>query len=395
MSVYQPLPLGNSVIDQLMGFDTAFKNVRMYNTLDRPLFYANDVGAVLGIKKIRNAISGLDGYFVERDCLANIIVTQDSTTFTRERKVNMLTTAGLYRLIMRSNGNLATQFCVFVDKVLERLRNEGMVTLENAQEDLRAELASLKEKNEALNADNTRLIIKSRFDDEIVAEACEANKCINDPDFDVFASADNPDRLMCIRFKKLYCIRVFVYLLRPSSIKKKRKKPKRAVRRTIEEMKNAAKAAGIESDFWSSGDDSDTIRKLLDPVVQDFPKPARIGAPVEDGKIDLNQMEVEDYEDDFDSIRPSWLEPNGQYHFHITRTPAKATQVNRRLMKTVFIGSGKDFAELKAAMPGGGSTFVSTMESIESTANRMLSEWLQKSIDSRDAKKMARATKPR
>ena len=93
------LTLGNNIIDELLGYPTILKDVRMYGTREDPLFYANDIAKILKIKNMHDALSKYNDAFVKRNWPARLIEKRGSCETQVLRNVNMLTTKGVKRIL--------------------------------------------------------------------------------------------------------------------------------------------------------------------------------------------------------------------------------------------------------------------------------------------------------
>lgn len=95
--------------------------VRIYGTIDNPLFVANDIGAILGIKNVRDIVSKFEGY--EKEAVG----IPDGLGATRLTTV--LTESGLYTLVLKSKKAEAREFKRWLLlEVLPSLRKTGTYT---------------------------------------------------------------------------------------------------------------------------------------------------------------------------------------------------------------------------------------------------------------------------
>jgi len=79
-----------------------FSKVRIFGTFENPLFVANDIGKILGIKRIITTISEY-----ENDEIVRGIQIVDFKSDSGYATVNMLTEAGLYRILYTSRTLIA------------------------------------------------------------------------------------------------------------------------------------------------------------------------------------------------------------------------------------------------------------------------------------------------
>ena len=97
----------------------------MCGTHDRPLFRAADVGKVLEIKNIRDALQNVPAH--QKDA----VVSTDNTG--RRQNMTFVTESGLYRLIFQSRKPEAEAFTDWVtEEVLPAIRKTGTFTLSNS-----------------------------------------------------------------------------------------------------------------------------------------------------------------------------------------------------------------------------------------------------------------------
>ncbi len=91
-------------------------DITVYGTFDNPLFKANDIGDLLGIKHIRDTISKLDD-----DC--KVLKAADSIGGLQEQW--FLTEDGLYEILFISRKPIAKQFKVWVRNIIKEIRKTG------------------------------------------------------------------------------------------------------------------------------------------------------------------------------------------------------------------------------------------------------------------------------
>jgi prophage antirepressor-like protein len=77
-------------------------DIQIYGTHENPLFKANEIGKLLGIKKIHESIKD----FNEKEK----VVYSITDTRGRLQDTNMLTEIGLYKVLMKSRKKEAVQF---------------------------------------------------------------------------------------------------------------------------------------------------------------------------------------------------------------------------------------------------------------------------------------------
>ena len=106
-------------------------HITIKGTEKHPLFRANDIGEVLGIKNIRSAIQ----YFEKTE---KVVVSAD--TFGGNQMVSFLTTLGLYKLLTMSKKPIAKIFQKWMFNVIEEIRLNGEYKLNKEIQELKNEL---------------------------------------------------------------------------------------------------------------------------------------------------------------------------------------------------------------------------------------------------------------
>jgi prophage antirepressor-like protein len=101
--------------------------VNIIGSVEEPLFQANQIAKLLGIKNIHESIKTFDNYEKIGD-----IIAADSTN--RKQKTTFLTEIGLYKLIFRSNKQEATLFQKWVCNIIKELRIKGKYELDTRNE---------------------------------------------------------------------------------------------------------------------------------------------------------------------------------------------------------------------------------------------------------------------
>lgn len=110
----------------------------LYDSRTKPLFCANDVGTVLGIRNIRSSMQDFD---------SDEKVTEVFHTPGGPQEMLFLTRDGLFRLLMRSNKPIARPFQKWVSKVVGEIEDNGGYELQRSfEEECRAIEERYKEK---------------------------------------------------------------------------------------------------------------------------------------------------------------------------------------------------------------------------------------------------------
>lgn len=130
-----------------------FDNVRVFGSIDKPLFMAKDVAEILKYKNTRKAIR--DHVDEEDKVLLNDSGTGNELINTGNESVRMcridsmlINESGLYSLILRSRKPEAKQFKRWITaEVLPSLRKEGKYIIEKNEAKLDEEIKTLKINN--------------------------------------------------------------------------------------------------------------------------------------------------------------------------------------------------------------------------------------------------------
>lgn len=128
-------------------------NINIRGTPNKPLFQASQIGALLGIAKIRNTIQDFD----DDEKVAHIMGTHGGP-----QNVLFLTEMGLYRLLGMSRKPIARTFQKWVCNVLIEIRETGRYELQQ-QREIDKKLAEHKERlaihNKLLNAFSKKNVV--------------------------------------------------------------------------------------------------------------------------------------------------------------------------------------------------------------------------------------------
>lgn len=89
-------------------------NIEIYGTYDKPLFKANDIGDMLGLKNVKEIIKKYNNKQKLGVCLTD--------PHGRLQETNMLTEQGLYKILMRSRKKIAEEFQDWVCELIEQIR---------------------------------------------------------------------------------------------------------------------------------------------------------------------------------------------------------------------------------------------------------------------------------
>lgn len=133
-----PINISKDVIANLgEQFNPLFQDIRIYGTIEKPLFVSRDVEKALSLNDIhiRDRANFKEGLQFTR----LIIPTNKGP-----RETIVLTEYGLYQAMFNSASPLAEEYCRFIVIVMQQLRTQGVVTLESSLKELKAEKARLQ-----------------------------------------------------------------------------------------------------------------------------------------------------------------------------------------------------------------------------------------------------------
>ena len=127
--------------------------VAVYGTNEEPLFKANEIGNIIGIKNIRDAIKDFD----EDEKRDDVGLTD---TIGRTQQMLFLTENGLYRLLMKSKKPIARQFQKWICNILKELRLTGEYKLRQELKEKEEEIKEIHDKLSGTNKDQHYYMIK-------------------------------------------------------------------------------------------------------------------------------------------------------------------------------------------------------------------------------------------
>jgi prophage antirepressor-like protein len=128
-------------------FDPLFADVKIYGTIKTPLFKIKDVAETLKITDL-NLRRQTDKYKEGRD-----YVIKKLNTISGLQPTKLFTELGLTKVLMKSDMEIAYEYCRFAIVVMQQLRTEGVVTMDGALKQLEKELAH--ERSERIRMENT------------------------------------------------------------------------------------------------------------------------------------------------------------------------------------------------------------------------------------------------
>jgi prophage antirepressor-like protein len=145
-----PINISHELVTKLGAqFNPVFSQIRIYGTVDEPLFIAKDVEKALGLAdlNIRHKTNFKEGLHYQR-------VMAPTTKGLRETIA--LTEFGLYQAFFNSSMPVAEEYCRFIVIVMKQLRTQGVVTLEGALKQLQEENHMLEARAKMLDEETDR-----------------------------------------------------------------------------------------------------------------------------------------------------------------------------------------------------------------------------------------------
>lgn len=178
-----------------------FEKIRIYGTIEDPVFVAKDVQDALGLKDMNYSRDGL--WIWDREKIKIKIQTSGGA-----QQVIALTEQGLYKSIFHSNVEMALKFQTFITCVMKRLRITGIVNMEQALEDYKRENARLEGRLKAFDMqmemehkelmhykhEHDHLVLRHQDDNLALWKAKQKIENARDPDVD--ALKERLERLM-------------------------------------------------------------------------------------------------------------------------------------------------------------------------------------------------------
>jgi prophage antirepressor-like protein len=148
--------------------------VRIFRTKEIPLFVANDVGKILGIKNTRSAISKFEDYKK-----SDVDITDPHG---RMQQTMVLTEAGLYSLVLKSKKPVAKEFEKWVlTEVLPTIRRTGNYSLQDTidKQRLQKQLEETQLENDQLK--HRTIELSQSYKPTIVYHDYDINEFTNKP----------------------------------------------------------------------------------------------------------------------------------------------------------------------------------------------------------------------
>lgn len=150
------------------------KEIRIFGTVDNPLFVAADIGNILGLVRISSSISKFEEY-------------EKVSVFTydvngKQRELIALTEAGLYSLVFKSKKPIAKEFKRWVlTDVLPNIRKNGEFISSFAQSKPKNTVDGLRNEIDSSSRNEITKIINEQQDQKTKYYECDINEFTNNP----------------------------------------------------------------------------------------------------------------------------------------------------------------------------------------------------------------------
>jgi len=132
-----------------------FEKIRIYGSVDEPVFVAKDVQDALSLKDMNYSREGYYEWGIDK-------VKIKIKTAAGLRPTIAFTEQGLYRAIWHSKAEMAKQFQKFMTCVMKRLRQTGSVTMEQALSDLKEMKEKLDKSEKTVKAYDIQLDVEHK-----------------------------------------------------------------------------------------------------------------------------------------------------------------------------------------------------------------------------------------
>lgn len=284
------------------------REVRIFGTKEEPLFVADDIGALLGIKKIRNTIGDFDDSEKKLGNIKNYHTYNgggDSGIkklhahniggegYTRE--MTLLTEEGLYKVLFTSRKKEARDFQKWVCRVLKEIRLKGYYNLnediekqalQKELENKNITIAELEQKTKELAGVYKPLITYHEYDiNEFTDEPCVYLISLTETDFKFGVSGEIDCRSSShfSKFRKLG--------LDPKIIKLWKCKTMKIMKDTESKIKLFAKHNNILANKYDQKEIITTDN--IEPIVENITKYINDQNFRENSAIEIKKMELE------------------------------------------------------------------------------------------------------
>lgn len=137
--------------------------IRVIGTTEGPFFYADDIGKILGIKRIITSITDFDETEVvsaEQRKKYNInTYKRYKDTFRRNNKIILLTEFGVYRLLMNSRAKEAKQLKIYIRNLMRNYRLNDTETI-NIRPNMSEEMLTFRVKLISTHEDEQLTLVR-------------------------------------------------------------------------------------------------------------------------------------------------------------------------------------------------------------------------------------------
>lgn len=133
--VYEELKDTKSIIDLVAkNTNTSFAILKIYGSTEIPLYSAHEIAQLIEIKNIDRELK----HFGPRECVYAKVRDANGS----EKAMKLLTEHGLYRIMFINRTPVGEVFREFVYMVLDKLKSQRIVQLENVQDDMKKHFAA-------------------------------------------------------------------------------------------------------------------------------------------------------------------------------------------------------------------------------------------------------------
>lgn len=313
--------------------ESTIKNIRMYNTTEKPLFLAKDIGILLSTDKHINEI--VKKYDSEEKVDA-IIIDHNN----KAKKVTFLTKYGIHKCIHTSHSPISTLLSRFMTDFIEealrkdfkkvakfalkfsddnpKLVNAGLSDLQQRVSDYQQKLVNEqartklleeqcfaeRQKNNELDTENGKLCISQAYNEMHIEQLSKEKKqqhqrisMITDEFADAANNTTENKELRLL--KKLTMKPIYIYILHPAYFKKLLDNDKESESsKKVRKNSKVIKTKEVMPNSITFDSDSDDETKAIDsdnPIKKDSEK-------LLDDKLARNLIDMENYEKNFKTI---------------------------------------------------------------------------------------------
>jgi prophage antirepressor-like protein len=141
--------------------------IRIVGSPEKPFFYASDIGTVLGLQRIGMSLKNFDETEIvtpETRLQYNIVTYRKyKDQFRRDDSITLLTEYGVYRLIINSRSEIASEFKKYIYKLIEETRQADRNKLKTIDpedfEELKNKVAKLERMSDEYQKYNPSIFV--------------------------------------------------------------------------------------------------------------------------------------------------------------------------------------------------------------------------------------------